>query len=87
MTGTVLLFQIAGDASMYRVETDSFGEIQVPVDKYYGANTARSLLNFDIGGPTERMPVCNVLYRTCEPLFEANGNTSLSKGGYIYTDI
>ena len=38
----------------YRVETDSMGEIKVPVDKYYGAQTARSLMNFKIGG--ERFP-------------------------------
>jgi len=38
----------------YRIETDSMGEIQVPNDKYYGAQTARSLHHFKIGG--ERMP-------------------------------
>lgn len=38
----------------YRVESDSMGEIQVPSDKYYGAQTARSLMNFKIGG--ERFP-------------------------------
>ena len=38
----------------YRVETDSMGEIKVPSDKYYGAQTARSKINFQIGG--ERMP-------------------------------
>src|SRR5574341_2191662 len=38
----------------YRLETDSMGEIQVPDDKYYGAQTARSLIHFKIGG--ERMP-------------------------------
>ena len=38
----------------YRIETDSMGEIQVPNDMYYGAQTARSLMNFKIGG--ERMP-------------------------------
>jgi fumarate hydratase class II len=32
-----------------RVETDSMGEIQVPSDKYYGAQTQRSLVHFDIG--------------------------------------
>jgi len=32
-----------------RVETDSMGEIQVPADKYYGAQTARSLIHFKIG--------------------------------------
>jgi fumarate hydratase class II len=40
-----------------RVERDSFGDILVPADKYYGANTARSLIHFNIGGPTEKMPV------------------------------
>jgi len=38
----------------FRVETDSMGEIQVPANKYYGAQTARSLMNFKIGG--ERFP-------------------------------
>jgi fumarate hydratase class II len=33
----------------YRIETDSMGEIRVPADKYYGAQTARSLMNFKIG--------------------------------------
>lgn len=38
----------------YRIETDSMGEIQVPSDQYYGAQTARSLMNFKIGG--DRFP-------------------------------
>jgi fumarate hydratase class II len=38
----------------FRIETDSMGEIQVPTNKYYGAQTARSLMNFKIGG--ERFP-------------------------------
>jgi len=37
-----------------RVESDTMGTIEVPADKYYGAQTARSLMNFDIGG--EKMP-------------------------------
>ncbi len=37
-----------------RVETDSFGALEVPSDKYYGAQSARSLTNFAIG--TETMP-------------------------------
>ncbi len=44
-----------GNDQAVRIETDSFGEIQVPVDKYYGAQTGRSLINFDIG--TETMPI------------------------------
>ncbi len=38
----------------YRNETDSMGEVKVPEDKYYGAQTARSLMNFKIGG--DRFP-------------------------------
>ena len=38
----------------YRIETDSMGEIEVPEDKYYGAQTARSLVHFKIGG--DRFP-------------------------------
>jgi len=38
-----------------RKETDSFGEVEVPSDKLYGAQTMRSFLNFQIG--TETMPL------------------------------
>ncbi|KAI9370666.1 L-Aspartase-like protein [Aspergillus egyptiacus] len=39
-----------------RTESDAFGEIQVPADKYWGAQTQRSLGNFDINQPQDRMP-------------------------------
>ena len=38
----------------YRIESDTMGEVKVPVNMYYGAQTARSLMNFKIGG--ERFP-------------------------------
>ncbi len=38
----------------YRIEKDSMGEVQVPADKYWGAQTQRSYQNFRIG--TEKMP-------------------------------
>ncbi|RMH47650.1 MAG: class II fumarate hydratase [Alphaproteobacteria bacterium] len=38
-----------------RIESDSFGELEVPADKYWGAQTQRSLQNFPIGW--ERQPV------------------------------
>lgn len=42
----------------FRVERDTFGELQVPADKYYGAQTLRSVMNFPIGDRTaERMPL------------------------------
>ena len=40
-----------------RTESDSMGTIAVPADRYWGAQTQRSLHHFSIGGPTERMPV------------------------------
>ena len=37
-----------------RIETDSMGPVEVPADRYWGAQTQRSKQNFRIG--TERMP-------------------------------
>lgn len=39
----------------YRIERDSFGELKVPMNKYWGAQTQRSLENFKIGH--EKMPL------------------------------
>ncbi|KAK4533210.1 hypothetical protein CCYA_CCYA16G4092 [Cyanidiococcus yangmingshanensis] len=39
-----------------RTERDTFGPILVPADRYYGAQTARSLRNFDICRDSDRMP-------------------------------
>ncbi|XXK33394.1 class II fumarate hydratase [Rhodobacteraceae bacterium nBUS_22] len=41
--------------SQTRTETDSFGPLEVPAEKYWGAQTQRSILNFPIGW--ERQPV------------------------------
>ena len=46
----------------YRVEKDSMGEVKVPADRYFGAQTQRSVENFRIG--TEKMP---------EPIIRAFG--------------
>ncbi len=40
----------------YRVEHDSMGEVRVPADKYWGAQTERSHNNFPIGVSIETMP-------------------------------
>ena len=40
----------------YRIEHDSMGEVRVPADKLWGAQTQRSLENFKIGGGREIMP-------------------------------
>jgi fumarate hydratase class II len=46
--------QKEGDKPPVRIETDSMGQIEVPADKYWGAQTERSLLHFNIGD--DRMP-------------------------------
>ncbi|MEM9631844.1 MAG: class II fumarate hydratase [Pseudomonadota bacterium] len=44
-----------------RSESDSFGSLDIPADKYYGAQTARSLINFPIGGETMPRPLVHAL--------------------------
>ena len=39
----------------YRIESDSFGDLKVPKDKYWGAQTQRSIINFPIGW--EKQPI------------------------------
>jgi len=49
------------DHRKYRIESDSFGELKVPADKYWGAQTQRSLQNFPIGHETMPRPVIRAL--------------------------
>ena len=44
-----------------RTETDTFGPIEVPVDRYWGAQTQRSLQNFKIGTDTMPVPLVRAL--------------------------
>jgi len=43
----------AADPATHRSESDTMGEIPVPHHRYYGAQTARSLIHFDIGNDTK----------------------------------
>merc|ERR1719217_1340128 len=47
-----------GGGGGWRVESDTMGEVRVPSDRLWGAQTQRSLENFKIGG--EKMPVAIV---------------------------
>src|ERR1700750_95906 len=40
----------------YRIEKDTMGEVRVPVDAFYGAQTQRSVENFKIAQDINRMP-------------------------------
>ena len=44
---------VIADPENYRSESDSMGEILVPNNRYYGAQTARSLIHFAIGNDTK----------------------------------
>ncbi|AEL24813.1 class II fumarate hydratase [Cyclobacterium marinum] len=41
----------------YRIEKDTMGPVEVPADKFWGAQTQRSVNNFKIGGPKHQMPL------------------------------
>lgn len=60
-----------------RVETDSFGEIEVDASRYWGAQTQRSLLNFPIGD--ERMP--RPIIRAFGLVKAAAAKTNMALGG------
>lgn len=70
----------------YRIETDSMGEIQVPVNKYYGAQTARSLMNFKIGGetfPRELIRAFGILKKAAALINQQLGTLPSEKAGLI----
>ena len=48
-------------AKMTRTETDSFGPIEVPADRYWGAQAERSVENFPIGTETQPAPIIRAL--------------------------
>ncbi|HAV49927.1 MAG TPA: class II fumarate hydratase, partial [Brevundimonas sp.] len=49
------------DTNKPRVETDTFGPIDVPANRYWGAQAQRSLGNFKIGWETQPLPVVRAL--------------------------
>ncbi|PWR02941.1 class II fumarate hydratase [Meridianimarinicoccus roseus] len=69
-----------------RTETDSFGPLEVPADKYWGAQTQRSLMNFPIGW--ERQPVAivralGVIKQACAQANMTLGNLDENRGKAI----
>ena len=69
-----------------RTETDSFGPLEVPADKYWGAQTQRSIMNFPIGW--EKQPVAivralGVIKQACAQANMALGNLDETRGTAI----
>ncbi|MEI2804593.1 class II fumarate hydratase [Albidovulum sp.] len=59
-----------------RTETDSFGPLEVPADKYWGAQTQRSILNFPIGW--EKQPVA--IIRALGVIKQAAAEVNMAEG-------
>jgi fumarate hydratase class II len=69
-----------------RVETDSMGEIEVPADRYWGAQTQRSLLHFNIGFdvmPREMIRAFGTLKKACALVNQDLGKLSPEKSKLI----
>ena len=62
----------------YRIERDTMGEVRVPADKYWGAQTQRSLENFRIGTDRFRMPL--EIIRAYGMLKKAAARANLERG-------
>src|SRR5688572_7914602 len=62
----------------YRIEKDTMGEVKVPADAYYGAQTQRSLDNFKIAQDTDKMP--KEIIRAFAHLKKAAAITNLEAG-------
>ncbi|GAO41660.1 class II fumarate hydratase [Flavihumibacter petaseus] len=62
----------------YRIEKDTMGEVKVPVDAFYGAQTQRSIDNFRIAQDTNRMPL--EIIRAFAYLKKAAALTNLDAG-------
>ncbi|MCA3453372.1 MAG: class II fumarate hydratase [Rhodobacter sp.] len=72
--------------SATRTETDSFGPLEVPADRYWGAQTQRSILNFAIGW--EKQPVAiiralAIIKRACAEVNVAQGDLDPALGAAI----
>ena len=58
--------------SQTRTETDSFGPLEVPSEKYWGAQTQRSIINFPIGWEKQPVAVIRALGVIKQACAEAN---------------
>jgi fumarate hydratase class II len=69
-----------------RTETDSMGQIEVPADKYWGAQTERSLLHFKIGYdvmPREMIRALGILKKACALVNQDLGKLPADKAKLI----
>ena len=71
-----------------RTETDSFGQIEVPLEKYWGAQTQRSLVNFPIGWekqPLEIIKALGIIKKACAISNKKSGKSKNQYANAIIT--
>ena len=71
-----------------RTETDSFGPLEVPGDKYWGAQTQRSIINFPIGWERQPVPIIRalgIIKQACARVNMAQGDLDATLGTAIVT--
>ena len=69
-----------------RTETDSFGPLEVPADKYWGAQTQRSIINFPIGWEKQPVPIVRalgVIKKACAQANKELGNLDAERADAI----
>ena len=69
-----------------RTETDSFGPLEVPSDKYWGAQTQRSIINFPIGWERQPVPIIRalgVIKKACALVNMVQGDLSPDLGNAV----
>ena len=70
----------------HRIETDTMGPIEVPADRYYGAQTARSLIHFPIGDdkmPRALIRAFGILKKACAQVNQDLGKLPADKANLI----
>src|SRR5213075_3484937 len=69
-----------------RIESDSMGQVEVPADKYWGAQTQRSLHHFNIGDdvmPREMIRAFGILKKACALVNQDLGKLPADKAKLI----
>jgi fumarate hydratase class II len=70
----------------HRIEKDSLGEVKVPADAYWGAQTQRAIENFPISGqrlPRRFLQALGIVKRACAQTNEELGLLSVAEGEWI----
>src|ERR1043165_3503587 len=86
MNSSMLKEATERSATETRTETDSMGAIEVPSDKYYGAQTQRSLIHFNIGDdtmPREMIRALGILKKAAALVNEDLGKLPAEKSKLI----